>query len=85
MNSQKLAEFICSYRKDRDAIKRGQHESYKICDGFSINLSDDCMVWYIWKRVPDQVRSFVKIVPDFWNYSAKDIERILDAQSWCCI
>lgn len=48
-----------------------------------LEVSDDCMVWYLWRRYPDQARLFCKCVPKA-NLDVIVIERVLNAQPWTC-
>ena len=47
--------------------------------------SDDCMVWYIWQRDPDQNSPYCKVVPFPNIYTKAEITAILKAQMWIYI
>ena len=61
-----------------DSRQRG----FTIRDNLFLQLSNDCMVWYIFKTAKDMSRC-VKVVPAA-NFNEDMIIRILKAQPWVC-
>lgn len=86
--SRVLAKKVYEIENANYKQKREWHEkgvtTFKLAEDVYMNKSDDHMVWYLWKRFPDQAREFCKIVPAFFLYP-DTIEKILNAQGWVCI
>ena len=59
-------------------------KSWIIAQDIRLELSEDYMMFYLWKRFPDQARAFFKAVPKM-RYDVDQIESILKAQAWICI
>ena len=85
MTSRELAKVIYSIERDRKMMREFclNDNKYKL-ENISIELSEDCMVFHLWRRYPDQVRRFWKCVPA-GRYTVDEIEEFLDIQKWLCI
>ena len=59
-------------------------DKWKLTENVTLEQSNDKMMWYLWKRFPDQVRSFWKCVPAT-DLPEKNIAKILIQQYWECI
>lgn len=90
--SRKLAEEIARWCIPYNFKKSGgSWEDYtKFLDGEMMIILGEYEMNYegmgisIGKHYPDQARTFCKVVPSY--YDDPDIlEKILDAQPWCCI
>lgn len=76
---------LAAWRRDEfECRKQGKHKSIYISDDIEIQISDDWMCWYVWKRFKDQARPFYKVVK-VEMLSNISIEAMLDAQIWSCI
>ena len=79
--AEKIFEIERSYHK---SASNADTNKWKLNDSVIMEISDDHMVFYLWKRFPDQARSFLKVVPRMM-YQVNRIEKILDAQVWVCV
>ena len=68
------------YKKESEADKC----CWQLTNSIKMELSEDHMMFYLWKQFPDQARSFFKAVPRMF-YSVDKIEKMLKIQSWVCI
>ena len=58
-----------------------RQKGFTIRDNLFLQLSNDCMVWYIFKTT--EARRYVKVVPAA-NFDENIIIKILRAQPWVC-
>lgn len=79
--AEKIFEIERSYNK---SVSNADTNKWKLNDSVIMEISDDHMVFYLWKRFPDQARFFLKVVPRMM-YQVNRIEKILDAQVWVCV
>lgn len=57
----------------------------RLLDKYDVHMDESCMALIIYRYfLPEQVRPFSKVIPASMDWE-EDIERVLDAQSWCCI
>ena len=72
-----------NYRQQKEWREQGITK-HKLADNVYMEKSDDHMMWYLWKNLPDKARQFCKVVPAFHFYPIT-ITRILKSQPWVCI
>lgn len=83
--ARQLAEKI--YEIENSFYKKASETDkchWRLTDSIKMELSEDHLMFYLWKRFPDQARSFFKAVPRMF-YSVEKIEKMLKIQSWVCI
>lgn len=82
-NNQLLAEKIYKIEnapwKQVKEWRQNGITKWQITDKICLEVSDDCMCWYLWKH-----DGFFKVVPKV-HCDTKTIENILKAQSWAWI
>ena len=82
--SQKLYEIENADWKTKKEWHINNIKRWALNDNIYAEKSEDCLCWYLWKSVPDQVRSYLKMVPAVF-LSSDIIESILEAQPWMFI
>ena len=90
--SKELAKEIVKYFSPWDFKKSGgSKEDYrKFLDGERVIILKEYEMHYegmalsVFKSFPDQARMFCKVVPSYEDDPDR-IEKILNAQGWCCI
>ena len=88
-NNQLLAEKIYeienAHWKQIKEWRQNNITKWKITDKIYMELSDDCMCWYLWQYDDGKCDyGFFKVVPKV-HCDKKTIEEILNAQHWVWI
>ena len=87
MNNQKIAETIynvihADWKTRKEWLKEGK-KSWKICKNYSIERSEDCLCWYVYRQSGEFGEYlYYKVVPDSWHVSKRDFTEMLKVQPW---
>ena len=82
--AQKIYEIEnADWRTKRDWLMEGK-TVWELAEGITMQRSEDCMVWYVWRTYDDQAREFCKFIPASY-LPQNTIERLLYDQPWECI
>ena len=82
--AQKIYEIEnAGWRTRRDWLMEGK-TVWELAEGITMQRSEDCMVWYVWRTYDDQAREFCKSIPAF-SLRQNTLERLLYDQPWVCI
>lgn len=86
--SEDLAEKVyeiqnANFRQVREWYTNGV-KRWRLSESVWMEKSEDHMMWYLWKSMPDQAREFFKAVPAMHFYPDR-IAKVLDAQPWVCV
>ena len=83
--AEKIYEIENAHWKQKKEWAIQKVSRWRLTDDITMERSDDCIMWYLWKYNPDKCEnSWLKCIPRL-GYDKAAIETMLDAQHWVWI